>query len=168
MTQQVPSAELSVEVAHLVSLLQDFDTAMLTTRKRAAGLHCRPMSIAAADDDGTLWFVTSLNTAKADEVSEDTRAMVTFQRPNQCVFLNGDIELVLDRQRLGTLWKEDYRKWCASKREPGPDPYFVLLRFTPREGEYWDITSVTGVKCVFENTAGVSEQRPKSSPASHR
>jgi general stress protein 26 len=132
-------------VAHLISLMQGFDTAMLITRQRSGALHGRPMSLVAIDDDATLWFMTSAASPKAEELSEDGRAMVSFQGSTQFANLNGNAELVFDRDKIKELWKESYRVWYESKA----DPDIVLVRFTPHDAEYWDSFGIKGLKHVF-------------------
>ena len=147
MTQALASQDTSPEeVLHLVSLLRDFDSATLVTRSRGGSLHGRPMAIARVEDNATLWFITSVGSAKADEVAEDARAMVTLQSPSRFVCINGNAELVFDPERIRELWKREHRVWYESSR----DPDIVLLRFTSFDAEYWDNSGVHGLKYVFQ------------------
>lgn len=132
-------------VAHLLSMLREFDSATLITRSRAGCLHGRPMSIAQVDDDVTIWFITSVASAKVEEVAEDARATVTLQSPSRFLCLNGNAELVFDPERIRELWKESYRVWYRSER----DPDIVLVRLTTFEAEYWDRSGLQGLKTAF-------------------
>jgi general stress protein 26 len=171
MTQALESDAKSPQtVGHLVALLRNFEAATLVTRARTGGLHGRPMSIAAVDDDVTLWFVTSIRSAKADEVAEDSRAMVTLQDSSRFLCLNGNIELVFDPERIRALWRESYRVWYAGEH----DPDIVLLRFTGFDAEYWDNSGLTGLKYALHAArAYVTGQKldersePNEDPESH-
>ncbi|HEY4102527.1 MAG TPA: pyridoxamine 5'-phosphate oxidase family protein [Polyangiaceae bacterium] len=133
--------------AHFFELLTQFDTATLVTRARNTGeLHGRPMAVAATDDDGTLWFITNVDSTKVLEVREDSRALVTLASSRRFVTLNGHLELVADRERVDRIWKERYRVWFEGES----DPELVLLRFTPFDGEFWDDSGAHGVKHAFE------------------
>jgi general stress protein 26 len=135
MTQAQSSEQnSSATVEQLVGLLRGFEAATLVTRARGGSLHGRPMSIAAVDDDGTLWFITSVTSAKADEVAEDSRATVTMQGGSRFLCLNGNVELVFDPERIKALWQDSYRVWC----EGAGDADVVLLKLTACDGEYWD------------------------------
>ncbi|HEX3773538.1 MAG TPA: pyridoxamine 5'-phosphate oxidase family protein [Polyangiaceae bacterium] len=132
---------------HFFELLGKFETATLVTRARNTGeLHGRPMAVAAADDDGTLWFITNVDSTKVLEVREDSRALVTLASSRKFVTLNGHLELVADREQVDRIWKERYRVWFEDQN----DPELVLLRFTPFDGEFWDDSGARGVKHAFE------------------
>lgn len=55
---------------HLIDLLDDFDTGMLVTRAGNGDLRSRPMHLARADEDGTLYFPTDAESVKADEIGD--------------------------------------------------------------------------------------------------
>jgi general stress protein 26 len=90
--------------------------------------------------------MTSASSPKVNEISDDGRAMLTFQRVNQFATINGNIELVYDRDKIWELWRESYRIWYEGKS----DPDIVLLRFTPYDAEYWDSTGAKGIAYVFD------------------
>lgn len=151
--------------ARLIALAREFESATLITHTRLGELHARPLFVAACDEDGTLWFVTGASSSKVDEVSEDTRATLTFQRPGQAICLNGDVHLVFDQVRIRSLWKERYRCWCEDRGKLA----VVLLRFTPHAGEYWDAKEgPSGVKHVFDRAKGAAESYVEPAPGSHR
>jgi len=148
---QVPSNVASAGTApkherHFFELLRQFDTATVITRTRAGDLHGRPMAVADISDDGTLWFVTGVDSTKVLEIRNDSRGMLSFQKDRAFVTINGHFELVADREKVDRLWKEAYRVWFDGKG----DPELVLLRFTPFDAEYWDNTGAHGVKHAFE------------------
>ncbi|MGA3121716.1 MAG: pyridoxamine 5'-phosphate oxidase family protein [Polyangiaceae bacterium] len=63
---------------HLQELLEAFDSAMLITR-HGDEAHARPMAIAGIEGPTVLWFVTSDDSPKADEIRYDSAAVVTAQ-----------------------------------------------------------------------------------------
>ena len=137
---------------HFVEMLREFETATVITRTRTqAGelpgeLHGRPMAIADLSDDGTLWFITDVDSTKVLEIRDDSRAMISLQSARQFVTINGHFQLVADPARVGRIWKESYRVWFNGKG----DPELVLLRFTPFDAEYWDGSGAHGVKQAFD------------------
>jgi len=133
-------------VSHLVSMLRDFTEATLVTRSRGGSLHGRPMSIARVDDNVTLWFLTSIASAKVDEVADDARAMVSLQSASRFVCLNGNAELVFNPQQIRALWRDTYAIWFDGER----DPDLVLVRFHAFDAEYWDKSGVRGFKQVLQ------------------
>lgn len=152
---------------HLVELLRAFDTAMLITRPSSGALRARPMSLAEIEPDGTLWFLTSASSPKAQELSEDSRAMVTLQKATRFVALNGDMEFVTDRARIHQLWKVTDAAWF----QDADDPDIVLLRFSPVDAEYWDNAGTRGLRYAFEIAKAVIQKEPMGAsatvPAAH-
>ena len=132
--------------AHFFELLREFDTATVITRTRGGELHGRPMAVAQVDEEGTLWFITSVDSTKVLEVRDDSRAMVSLQSAHRFVTINGHFELVSDRAKVAELWKEPFRVYFNGQS----DPEIVLLRFTPFDAEYWDSAGARGMKHAFE------------------
>ena len=171
MSQALASSSKSAEtVQHLVSLLREFDAATLVTRTRSGSLHGRPMSIAQVEDNVTIWFMTSVASAKVDEVAEDARAMVTLQSPTRFVCLTGNAELVFDPLQIRALWKDEYRVWY----QDDSDPDIVLVRFTSFDAEYWDKSGLQSLKYAFQAarayvTGQKLDEKPelKNDPESH-
>ena len=131
---------------HFFELLREFDTATVITRTRGGNLHGRPMAVADLSDDGTLWFITNVDSTKVLEIRDDSRGMISLQKGRSFATINGHFELIADRAKVDRIWKETYRVWFEGQR----DPELVLLRFTPFDAEYWDNTGAHGVKHAFE------------------
>jgi general stress protein 26 len=66
--------------AHLVRLVKDFNNAMLISKNASDQLRGRPMRIAQADVEQNLWFITTMDSAKIEELLRDPRACVTMQK----------------------------------------------------------------------------------------
>ncbi len=120
------------------------------------------MAIARVEDNVTLWFITSVASAKVDEVAEDSRAMVTLQSATRFVCINGNAELVFDPERIRGVWRNEYRVWFKSDH----DPDIVLVRFSAFDAEYWDNSGVQGLKYAFQAArAYVTGQKLEETPA---
>jgi general stress protein 26 len=164
-TNQVPGNYASAGTVphserHFFELLSAFDIATLVTRARATGeLHGRPMAVADVEQDGTLWFITNVDSTKVLEIRDDSRALVSLQSSQQFVSMNGHVELVADRAKVDQIWKEAYRAWFDGQS----DPELVLLRFRPLDAEYWD-NGAHSVKHAFDGAAarprGQASNRP--------
>lgn len=51
-------------IDHLVKLIREYSTGMLCTRTRDGQLRSRPMAIACVEDNGDVWFASSIDTPK--------------------------------------------------------------------------------------------------------
>ncbi len=127
---------------HFLELLKRFDTALLITHTPSGLLHGRPMGISQIEDDGSLWFFSSIDSPKAAELTADPRAMISLQKEQVYLAINGEVAIVRDREKIRELWKESYRVWFKSEN----DPNLVLLHFRPTDAEYWNNAGVQGLR----------------------
>lgn len=139
-------------------VLGDFDTAMLVTRNHAGELRARPMVVADAGSDGTIWFLTQHESGKIGEVLADDHVAVTMQSDNSYLSLSGQAEPVDDPGKIDELWNEAWKTWFPEGKD---DPTLCLLRVRGQRGEYWDNSGTGGLEYLFEATkAYLSGTRP--------
>ncbi len=123
-------------IGKLKAMLEDIDFAMLTTI--AGGkLRSRPMSTQEVDENGNLWFFTSEDTHKVDEIEADDRVLVAYSKPEDNTFVSvfGRAKLVKDRDKIEELWNPIHKAWFP---EGVDDPKLCLLKISVKEAEYWD------------------------------
>ena len=128
-------------------LLAEFDTAMLVSESEEhfAG---RPMAIAKIEDNGDLWFMSSTNTEKVDEISSHSRVLVTCQRDHGCYLsLSGMASVNHDRKMIEELWKEGFRVWFPGGKD---DPSLALIHVHAKHGEYWDNRGSNKLHYLFQ------------------
>jgi len=151
---------------HFLKLIDEFDDAMLVTHAPDGELRARPMAIADTNDDGEVFFVTSVATGKVDELLRDERTLVTLQGTRKWISLTGRADFVDDRQRIRDLWKSQWALWFSEGPE---DPNVVLIRIRPEEAEYWDMSGKTMATFAFRALralfTGDEIQPPKSNGA---
>lgn len=140
-----------IEVRKFCDLLNKFDTAFLITHVGNDKLHGRPMAIAQLEEfpqGCDLWFVTSYDTPKMDEIRSNSQVLVTFQNKNdQFLTLSGRAELLRDPQKVSELWREPFKVWFPQGKE---DPSLVLIQVRAEHGEYWDNGGLNKVSFLFE------------------
>ncbi len=132
---------------HLVEMMKKFDAGMLVTKTQEDGMHGRPMEVAKVDGNGVLYCSTSLNSPKLYEIENDSSVSVFFQQSRSYVAVYGTAEIVKDQRLIDELWQESWRVWFPDGKE---SPDLCLLRITPHEGEYWDMTGQRGARFLFE------------------
>lgn len=132
---------------HFVEMIQKFGTGMLVTKTTGGCLHGRPMTLARADDDAVLYFATSLESAKRDEIDLDPDVGVFFQDAKNYVSVYGTAEVVRDPHLMEDLWQETWRAWFPDGKESRE---LCLLKVNPVSGEYWDMSGTSGVSFAFE------------------
>lgn len=126
-------------IEKLNELIKDIKIAMLTTND-ANVLRSRPMATQEAEFNGELWFFTSKQTHKAEEIAKDNRVNVSYSEPadNRFVSMSGTAELVDERVKIEELWNPVDQAWFPKGLD---DPNIVLLKITVEQAEYRDATS---------------------------
>ncbi len=131
-------------IKRLGDLIKEVKVAMLTTIDWGV-LRSRPMQTQDVDFDGALWFFTSSETHKTEEIEKDRRVNVSYSAPdsNTYVSVTGTAEIVSDRAKIEELWNPVYKAWFPKGLD---DPNLVLLKVTVEQAEYWDSPSSTIVQ----------------------
>ena len=144
-------------IEQLNLLIKDIKIAMLTTIDKGI-LRSRPMATQETEFDGELWFFTSRQTHKAEEIEKDNRVNVSYSDPddNRYVSLSGTAQIVDDREKIEELWSATYLAWFPKGLE---DPNLVLLNVSVEHAEYWDATSSTLVEAFGLLKALVTGER---------
>jgi general stress protein 26 len=130
----------------LLEMIGHFDDAMLVTR-RDHELRSRPMALAEVTPDAHLWFITSSDSAKSEELEADPHVNVAFQDGKRFVSVSGDARLVSDKAHLESLWRDEHRLWFEGGLH---DRRAVLLEVTPKYAEYWDRSGTDGLRFALE------------------
>lgn len=116
----------------------------------------RPMAVQEVDDEGNLWFLSSSDSHKNDELSVDPGITLYFQGAPHSDFLqlNGFASVSRDRARIKALWKPIMKTWFT---EGIDDPRITVIKVTPTDGYYWDTVhgrAVAGVKMMIGAAIG--------------
>lgn len=138
------------DLKHFMDVLKTFDTAMLVTR-RDRELRSRPMEIVDRTEDGRIWFITSIDSAKLEELTENPDVNVAMQDDPKFLSISGAVRATRDREKVDEVWKESYSAWFPEGRD---DPTVVLLEIVPTYVEYWDRSGVDALKFMFSAVTG--------------
>lgn len=133
-------------IEKLKSLTEGIDFCMLTTMDDGH-LRSRPMSTQEFEFDGDLWFFTSDQTHKVDDIRKDSRINVAYSDPgdNRYVSVSGRGEILKDREKIEELWSPVLKAWFPEALE---DPSLCLLKVAVDQAEYWDTPSGKIVQLV--------------------
>jgi general stress protein 26 len=126
-------------IEKLNELIREIDFAMMTTNDGGV-LRSRPMQTQDFDFDGDLWFFTSSETHKAEEIERDNRVNVSYALPgdNRYVSVSGRASMVKDRAKIDEYWNEALKAWFPEGKD---SPELVLLKIEVEQAEYWDSPS---------------------------
>jgi general stress protein 26 len=123
-------------IEKLKGMLEGIDFAMLTTIANGK-LRSRPMSTQEMDENGDLWFFTSDETHKVDEIEADDRVLVAYSAPDDNTYVSvfGHAKVSRDQAKIDELWNPVHKAWFPEGKD---DPHLCLLKITIEEVEYWD------------------------------
>ncbi|MBI5547010.1 MAG: pyridoxamine 5'-phosphate oxidase family protein [Deltaproteobacteria bacterium] len=123
-------------IEELQQLLQQFDTALLTTRGGDGHFHTRPMALQARSVEDGLWFATSERTAKVADLENDAHCGVALYQGGHTptyVSVSGTGELVHDRETIRRMWSPSWKAWFPDGPEQSD---LVLIRLHPEHAEF--------------------------------
>jgi len=114
--------------------IEDLRTGMLTT-EGASGLESRPMSASVDRANGSLWFITRIDSSKTQEIADDAHVNVSFAGSSKWVSLTGTARVVRDPAKARELWSPFAEAWMPE----GPDaPTTALIHVNASHATLWD------------------------------
>ncbi len=135
-------------------LIDKIETAMLTTIS-TEGLVSRPMQTQDIEFDGDLWFLTSKETDKYQELLKNPSVNVAYVDKSY-VSIRGTAELVEDIERKKELWSPRYEAYLGTTYE---DPKVVLIKVNTEAAEYWETgNTAKSVKQVLKTVVGKDDE----------
>ena len=135
-------------IAKLRELINDIDIAMLTTVDEDGTLRSRPMGTQKAEFDGDLWFLTAVDTAKVDEIQQESRVNVSYAKPdkNRFVSVSGTATLIYDKAKIDEFWDPIYKVYFPEGKD---DPKLRLLKVNVEKAEYWTTGNLVATAIGF-------------------
>jgi general stress protein 26 len=97
----------------------------------------RPMTVQKVDDKGNLWFLSASDSSLNKDLEQDPHLQALFQGSAYSDFLNlyGKAKISQDKKIIKELWKPILKTWFTEGED---DPRISVIKFTPKEGYYWD------------------------------
>jgi general stress protein 26 len=126
-------------IERLSKLINGIDTCMLTTMDGGV-LRSRPMSTQKFEFDGDLWFFTSTDTHKVEEIEKDSRVNVSYAAASKTsyVSVSGRATLLRDQAKIDEYWEPSHKLWFPDGKD---DPKLILLKVEVEQAEYWDFST---------------------------
>ena len=120
--------------------IKDIRIAMMTTRTTDGLLRSRPMVTQDFDDEGHLWFLTSDQTGKTEEILSDPSVNLAFSDigGHNYVSVCGTAIASKNKEDVKRLWSPAHKAWFPLGKD---DPHLVAIRVEVHEVEAWDSSS---------------------------
>ena len=114
--------------------VKDIRMAMLSTISDGR-MVSRPMAVQDFAADGTISFLTSVDSNKVREIATNPNVGVTLvdSGAETYVSIAGNARVTNDRERIADFWNPFQKSWFE-----GPDdPLIRIVEITPVSAEYW-------------------------------
>ncbi len=152
----------------LYELIDGIETAMLTTRRPDGSLVSRPMQTQARRAGTDLWFMTSVDSGKVDEVLSEPQVNLGYYKDGtrEYVSISGVARLVRDKAVIHELYQPDWKAWLGDEggeRDGGPDdPRIALIEVQAYTAHYLKATAPRIVTLFSVAKAVLTGEPPKA------
>ncbi len=173
--------QMTTELQKFYDLIEDLDTAMMTTRRSDGHLRSRAMANQKQASGADLWFVTADGTAKLADLAQDSHVNLSYYRDanREWVSVSGTAVLSNDRAKIGELYAADWKIWFPDNGDPRAgtpdDPRLVLIGVTVHAAEFLEVNKprpvllyelvkgwLTGTEPEFGESHRLTEPRRQS------
>lgn len=151
-------------------LVEELETAMLTTRRPDGLLVSRPMATQALAAGADLWFVTAKGSPKLSEIAANPEVNLSYykDRTREWISVAGKARIVDDRSKIHELYRPDWRAWFedhGGDENGGPDdPRLVLIAIDIQIVHYLELNKPQAV-VLFEVAKGmITGKQPEFPP----
>ena len=148
------------ELKKLYAMIEELDTAMLTTRRRDGHLVSRAMANQKHAPGADLWFVTTDSSGKLDDLSHDPHINLAYykDRTREWVSISGLARVVDDREKVRELYQPNWRAWFGDEggaNDGTPDdPRMVLIGVDIHSAVFFEVNKPAPV-VLFEIAKGM-------------
>ena len=135
------------ELEMLHERIADAKICMMTTRRSDGHLVSRAMANQRRAAGADLWFVTSRESHKLEELESDPHVNLSYANPDDqsYVSVSGVASVVRNRAKAEEFWSPALKAWFPKGLD---DPSLALLRVDVSEAEYWQAPHSAVVKLV--------------------
>lgn len=136
---------MSTELDTFYRMVEDIEVAMMTTRRADGHLRSRAMATQKRADGADLWFVTSTESTKLDEIEHDPHVNLSYYKNSsrEWISVSGVAVMSRDRQKIAELYAPDWKMWFGSEGDPRhgtpEDPRMVLIGVTIHGAEFLEV-----------------------------
>ena len=136
---------MKTELQTFYDMVEDIETAMMTTRRADGHLQSRAMANQKRADGADLWFVTREGSAKLADLAHDSHVNLSYYKDSnrEWVSVSGIATVSRDRAKIRELYAPDWKVWFAEEGDPrhgtADDPRMVLIGVTVHAAVFLEI-----------------------------
>ncbi len=136
---------MSTELDTFYRMVEDIEVAMMTTRRADGHLRSRAMATQKRASGADLWFVTSTESTKLDEIEHDPHVNLSYYNNSsrEWISVSGVAVMSRDRAKIAELYAPDWKMWFGAEGDPRygtpEDPRMVLIGVTIHGAEFLEV-----------------------------
>ena len=160
------------KVEELHKLIDGVEIAMLTTRDASGRLIARPMATQAHDGAADVWFMTSSETHKVEEIESDPEVNVAYLNGSkEWISISGTARLSHDRSKIREMYKPDWKAWFDDRGgayDGGPDdPRIALIEINAEHVTYFKVNEPRPIVLFEIARAALTKSTPNLGAIRH-
>jgi len=134
------------ELKNFYEMIDDLEIAMMTTRAPDGRLVSRAMANQKRAPGADLWFVTSEDTEKVEELEDEPNVNLAYykDRTREWISVSGMATISRDRDTIRQLYAPDWKAWFATGDDPRAgtedDPRIVPIGVDVLSATYFEVT----------------------------
>jgi general stress protein 26 len=160
--EKLPTAK---KLEQLYELIDGIETAMFTSRTPSGALVSRPMQTQARRSGTDLWFMTSMESGKIDEIAADPQVNLGYYKDGtrEYVSVSGRARVTQDRALVRELYQADWKAWLGDEggdRNGGPDDPRIALIEVQADSAYYLKSTQPRLIALFNVAKAIATGEP--------
>lgn len=146
-------------IEKIKELVNHIDIAMMHTFPKDENYpYGTPMSRQEVDENGIIWFLVSIESQTAKNITQNNKVSLSFSHVSDYKFLkvDGIGELLVDQERIDKYWNKFVEVYFEKGKE---DPSIRILKVTPDDVFYWDTKTNKIMTFLHVATAAITGQK---------
>lgn len=154
---QSPQQDLqgNAAIEKIKNIAEDARTCFFTTKSAGGETHSRPMALQEVDENGTLWFLSSKESLKNEEIQNDSYVELYFLNSSayEYIFVKGQAQISQDPELIEKYWNSFANAWFDGK----DDPRITVIGVKAQDGYYYETKNnkvIAMAKMLFAAATG--------------
>jgi len=124
-------------IAKLKELIAKESMCFFCTQLTQQPITTRPMSTQQVDDQGNVWFLSSIKSNKNSEIEQNNAVQLFYANPSSYEFVSllGTATILTDREKIYEMWTPFAKAWFKDGKD---DADISLIKVSPQSAYYWD------------------------------
>jgi len=146
-------------VDKLKELIKSESICFFCTNLSQQPISTRPMSTQKVDDEGNIWFMSSIKSNKNHEIQQNKEVQLFYSNTSNFEFLSllGNATTITDREKIHEMWTPFAKAWFKDGKD---DVDISLIKIEPQSAYYWDTKNNKMISMILMLASMVTGNAP--------